>query len=126
MSNSIEAVSDNNESLTENEKQMGMLSHLLTFCGFVIPFANIIAPLIVYLTKKDESEYIRHHAQEALNFQLSVLIYVVAACVLILVAIGVFLLPLIAIANVVLVIVAAIKANEGKYYRYPLCIRFIS
>ena len=59
--------------LTTDEKNIGMLAHLLVFSGYVVPFGNIIGPLVIYLIKKDESAYIRHHAVEALNFQISML-----------------------------------------------------
>jgi uncharacterized protein len=111
--------------LSQDDKNMAMLSHLLTFAGYVIPFGNILGPLVVYLTKKDQSDYIRHHSAEALNFQVSIMIYVIISVILILVLVGFFLLMAVAIVNVVFTIVAAVKASEGVYYRYPLAIRFI-
>ena len=104
---------------TSDEKTMAILSHILTLV------AGFIAPLVIYLVKKDESEYVREHAAEALNFQISLTIYFIAAIVLIFVVIGVFLLPILGIGALILTIVATIKASEGKLYRYPLTIRFI-
>ena len=68
---------------------MAMLAHLLVFTGYVVPLGNIIGPLIIYLIKKDESSYIRQHAAEALNFQISVLIYFILSLLLCFVLIGV-------------------------------------
>ncbi|MEO1259571.1 MAG: DUF4870 domain-containing protein [Bacteroidota bacterium] len=104
---------------TQDEKNIALLSHVLTLLAW------FIAPLIIYLVKKDESDYIREHAVESLNFQLSLTIYMIASVVLILVFIGFFLLIGFSIMALVVVIIATIKASEGKPYRYPLTIRFI-
>ena len=95
---------------------IALLSHILTFV------APILAPLIIYLVKKDESEFVAYHAKESLNFQISMAIY---AILLFLSIIGILLLWLLGIAIFVLVIVATIKASEGQFYKYPLTIRFI-
>jgi uncharacterized Tic20 family protein len=62
--------------LTKEERNWAMLSHLLALVGyFAIPFGNIIAPLIIYLVKKDESAFVADQARESLNFQISLSIY---------------------------------------------------
>lgn len=99
-----------------DEKTLALLAHVLTFV------APILAPLIIYLVKKDESEYIAYHAKESLNFQISIAIYVIA---LVITIIGVLFAWIVAVAAYILVIVATINAAEGKLYRYPFCIRFI-
>ena len=104
---------------TPDEKTMGILSHILCIVGW------FIAPLIIYLIKKDESAYIREQSKEALNFQLTMLIFFIAAWFMIFIIIGVFLMPLVGIANLVLIIIATIKASEGKLYKYPINFRFI-
>lgn len=101
---------------TSDEKIMAILSHVLTFV------AGFIAPLVIYLIKKDESAFVREHAKESLNFQISVFIIIV---VLFISVIGILLIWLVAILTFVLVIVATIKANEGKLYRYPFALRLI-
>ena len=97
------------------------------FVGFVF-----VGPLIVYLIKKDDP-YVRRHAAEALNFNLSFTLYALVAgfitFILILVLVGILLIPVLiamGIAWLVLVIIAAVKANNGEDYRYPLTIRFVS
>jgi hypothetical protein len=94
--------------------------------GFVVPFGNILGPLIVWLIKKSEIPSVDAHGKESLNFQISVLIYLAVSAVLVLVLVGVFLMMAIAIAAIVLVVIAAIKASNGELYRYPLTIRFIT
>lgn len=104
---------------TSDEKTMGILSHILCLVG------GFIAPLIIYLVKKDESAYVREQAKESLNFQITVLICYVISWVLIFVLVGILLVFLVAIADLVLIIIATIKASEGKLYRYPVNFRFI-
>lgn len=111
-----------------DEKQArtwAMAAHLSTFIGYLIPFGNILAPLIIWLSKKEESGLIEDQAKESLNFQLSITIYVIVSVILILLILGIFLLVGLAIFDLVIVIVAAIRAYSGEPYRYPLCIRFI-
>ena len=103
------------------------LSALLSlFVGF--PFAG---PLVVYLAKRDDP-FVRRHAAEALNFNLSVFLYAIVLGVVVFVGIffvvGLFLLPLFlvgAILWIVFVCLAAAKAGDGRDYRYPLTIRFV-
>ena len=103
-----------------------VLAHALALFGFFVPWAgHIIGPLIVWLAKRGDSAEVAAHAKESLNFQLSMLIYNAIAALLCLVLIGLLILPLLHIVNVILVIVASIRASEGKYYRYPFTIRLV-
>ena len=86
----------------------------------------MIGPLVMWLIKKDEDAYADFHGREAINFNLSFLIYAVASTVLILVLVGALLLPAVLLAWFVLVIVGTVKASNGEYYRYPLTIRFLN
>jgi len=104
----------------------GMIAHLSTFSGYIVPFGNVVGPLVVWLMKKDEMEFVDDQAKEALNFQISILIYIVVSLVLFLVIIGIFLLAAVLIFDLIVTIMAAVKANEGVRYRYPLKITFIS
>jgi uncharacterized Tic20 family protein len=113
--------------LTREERNWGMLSHLLAFVGyFAIPFGNVIAPLIIYLMKKDESPFVADQARESLNFQISICIYALISLVLVIIIIGVFLLIAVWVVGVILTIIASVKAANGEAYRYPLTIRLIS
>lgn len=102
-----------------------MLCHLSALAGFFIPFGNIIGPVLVWQIKKNELPSVDPHGKESVNFQISCLIYAAAAVILIVVLIGIPILFLIAIGDLVLVVIASIKANNGETYRYPLTIRFI-
>ena len=99
-----------------DEKTLAVLAHALTFAS------TFVAPLIIYLLKKDDSKFVADHAKESLNFQITVFLACIA---LVITVIGIFILWAVGIAAAVLVIVASIKASEGKIYRYPLTIRFI-
>jgi uncharacterized protein len=92
--------------------------------GIVIGF---IAPLLGYLLLKDRSPFVRDNSRNALNFQITVAIAAVVAYILTIVTLGLlFFLPLaVAIVNVVFCIIAAVAANRGEVYRYPLTIAFI-
>jgi|ERR1035438_2667742 uncharacterized Tic20 family protein len=101
---------------TSDERTMAILSHILTF---VAPF---LAPLIIYLIKKDESKFVEWHAKESLNFQITL---VIICIILVLTVVGIFFLWFVGIAAMVLVIVASVRASESKLYRYPFSIRLI-
>lgn len=101
---------------TSDEKTLALLSHVLTF---IFP---LLAPLIIYLVKKDESTFVAYHAKESLNFQITMFIVCFA---LIITVIGILLLWIVGIIYVVLIIVATIRASEGKLYRYPFTLRLI-
>ena len=94
--------------------------------GFIVPYAfHILGPLIIWLAKRNDSPEIDAHGMESLNFQISMLIYNLAAGVLCLLLVGFLLLVVLHFLNLVLVIVASIQASEGKFYRYPLTIRLV-
>jgi uncharacterized Tic20 family protein len=116
----------------QQSRQWALFAHLSAFAGLLIGL-NFLGPLIIYLVKKNEDPFVTAHAREALNFNLSVFLYLIvggiAAVVLTLILIGLLLFPVlfaIVIAWIVLTIIAAVKANSGESYRYPLTIRFVS
>jgi len=111
---------------SKDSHTMGMLCHLLALCGLLgVPLGNIIGPLVVWLIKREECPFVDACGKEALNFQISMTIYLFASVLLALVVIGFVLLPVIIITNLVLTVIASIRASEGTHYRYPLTIRFI-
>ena len=103
-----------------NEKLLIILCHLSLFLG-----VGIIFPLIIYLVKKGESEKIAAHARESLNFHISLFIYGLVSIFLCAIFIGFPLLFAVMIMALVLPIVAAVKASEGAFYRYPICLRLV-
>ena len=109
-----------------NVRTWTALCHASALLGVFLHFpGHLLAPLIVWLVKRDESPEIDAHGKEAVNFQISMLIYNAIAAVSCIVLVGFLLLPVLWILNAVFVIIAAIKASDGELYRYPLTIRFI-
>lgn len=112
--------------IPKQEKTWAMFAHLSSFLGWIgIPFANLIAPLVMWQLKKDEMTFGSSQAKECLNFQISMTLYAIVSAVLCLILIGFFALAILFILDVVFTIIAAIKANDGIAYRYPMTIRFI-
>ena len=109
-------------------KTLGMLCHVTAFAGHIIPLGNIIGPLIVWLLKKDEYPFVNDQGRESLNFQISMCIYTVVAVLVAIVTcgLGTILVGAVYVFSAVMIIIAAVKASEGTYYRYPLSIPFIS
>lgn len=106
-------------------RKWAMLAHLSGFLGCIIPFGSLIGPLLVWQLKKDQSPFIDDQGKEALNFQISVALAGLVCLLLMIVIIGMLLIWVVIIGAVVLMIIAAIKANEGQAYRYPFCWRII-
>lgn len=107
--------------LSSDAKTMALLAHML---GIVSGF---VGPLIIWLIKKDEDEFIADQAKEALNFQITVIIAAVAIVVLTCITLG-FAAPLggiIGVVDLIFCILAGIAAGDGKRYRYPVALRLI-
>jgi hypothetical protein len=106
------------------DRNLATLSHLSAFVAFLgIP--PLIGPLVMWLIKR-EDPYVEEQAKEALNFNLSFLIYTVVAGISILLLVGLLLLPAVLITWFVLVIRAAVRTSATGSYRYPLTMRFVS
>ena len=105
--------------VSKEARMWAMLCHLLGF------FTSFIGPLIIWLIKKDEDSFIDKQGKEALNFQITVAIAWIVSVLLIAVCIGIVMLIAVGTFDLVFCIVACVKANEGKDYRYPVSIRFI-
>jgi uncharacterized Tic20 family protein len=109
----------------KEERMWAMIAHLSALIGFVIPLGNVLGPLIVWLVKREEGPFVDSNGKEALNFSISVTIYAAISSLMLIVFIGALLLIGLFIFWVICVIIAAVRANEGKAYRYPLTFRFI-
>jgi uncharacterized Tic20 family protein len=107
------------------DSSLAVVMHLLGFAGFVFPFGNIIAPLILWLVKRTESPLLDRVGKEVVNFQISYTIYVAIAGALCFVLIGFLILPVIFILWVVFMVIAAVKTGNGEDYQYPLTIRLL-
>lgn len=111
---------------SDQERTWAILSHALALAGgFLGGIPAFVGPLVIYLVYRDRSAYITHHAREALNFQLSILLYAVISGILIIVLVGFILLILVALMWLVFTIMATIAASRNEWYRYPMTIRFI-
>jgi uncharacterized protein len=108
----------------QDERTWALASHIGCIVGAWVALAFLV-PLVVLLIKGKESAFIRHHAVESLNFQLSMLIYGFVGFLLIFVGIGIFILPVLGVLWLVFVVIATLKASNGQGYRYPLTIRFV-
>ena len=113
------------ETLSKDERMWGMFCHLIAFSGYLIPLGNFLGPLVIWMIKKDEMSFVDDQGKESLNFQLTMLIAFIVSGILIFVLIGIPMLAVLVVFQIVVVIMAAIKANDGIKYRYPYTIRFI-
>lgn len=102
----------------DDDKTLAMLAHLLSL------FIGLFSPLIFYLIKKDSS-FVRENARNALNFQISLIIYFVITFAMMLILIGFILLPILWVFSIIVTIIGSIRAYEGEIYEYPLTIKFI-
>jgi uncharacterized Tic20 family protein len=109
-----------------------MWCHMSALAGYVIPLGTILGPLIVWQMKRTEFPAVDAHGKEALNFQLSLLIYLLGGIVVtfvgMLVCIGWLLIPVlcaIPVFGLIFTIIAGIKGGDGILYRYPLTLRLV-
>ena len=109
----------------KDARTLGMLCHLLAFAGLIVPLGSIIGPLVLWLLKKDTSPFVDDQGKESLNFQITVHIALIACFILMFVVIGIFLIPVVGILDLIFVIIASMKANQGIAYRYPFALRLI-
>ena len=121
--------------VSANSRQLAMFAHLSALLGVLVGGLTFIGPLIFYLVKKDDDPFVADQSREALNFNLSLLIYgIVGGIVFFLLAVvtlGIgfllfFLFIPLYIGAAVLMIIAGVEANKGVAYRYPLTIRLVS
>ena len=103
-----------------------MFAHLSSFSGHFIPFGHVFGPLIVWCIKKDEMPFVNDQGKEALNFQITMTLALIVSAILIVIVIGFVLLLVVWLFDIIVTIIAAVKANEGVAFRYPLTLRFIS
>ncbi len=117
------------EELTQqqkDERMWGMLCHLSALAAvFGIPMLNILGPLVVWLLKKNTSPFVDEQGKSALNFQITATIAGLVCIPLVFLGIGIFLLIAIGIADLIFVIIASIKVNQGETYKYPVTLTLI-
>lgn len=103
----------------QKNTNLALLAHLLGV------FTSFVGPLIIWLAYKDQDKFVESSAREALNFQITIFFGYIAASVLSFIVIGFLLVPFLYFGNLILGIVATIKASGGVDYRYPLTLRLV-
>ena len=113
--------------INKDARMWAMLCHLAGLAGVVIPnfVLGIIAPLIIWQIKKEDDPFINENGKEAVNFQITISILWLICVPFVFIIIGIPLLMGVGIFDLICVIIAAIKTNNGEHYRYPLAFRFI-
>ncbi len=111
--------------LSESERNWAMFCHLSAYAGFFFPFGGIIGPLICWLSRKDESQWVNQNGKASLNFQLSVLLYIVLALPLCIIIVGIPIIMALGLLKIICIAIASVKASKGEDFRYPLSIPFI-
>ncbi len=105
-------------------RNWAMAAHISAFAVLVVGIP-VVGPLVVWLLKREEHPFVDEQGKEAVNFNLSMLLYGIVAGILVLVGIGLVLLPVVLVAWFVLTVIAAVKAANGEHHRYPVTIRFV-
>ncbi len=105
--------------------QWAMFIHFSIFAGFVIPFAGLVLPIVLWQLKKDEFPSVDAHGKVVVNWLISAFIYSLISLVLTLIVIGVFGFIAIGLATLIFALIGGIKANEGVVWEYPLSIKFL-
>jgi uncharacterized Tic20 family protein len=108
-----------------DERNLAMLAHLSGFAGLLVPFGNIVAPLVIWRLERAKSAFVAEQSLESLNFNISVMLAGLACTVLVLVGIGVFLGALLAVGWIVSSILGALRAAEGRHFRHRFTLRLV-
>jgi uncharacterized Tic20 family protein len=123
--------SPGSKEVNKDARMWAMFCHLAGLAGIIVPvIGNIVAPLVIWQIKKEEHPFVDEQGKEAVNFQISMSLYgLVGSIACLITCIGAVLIPFVlgavGIVALVFLLIAAIKANNGEHYRYPLTIRLI-
>ena len=109
----------------QQTRQMAMFLHLSVLAGFIVPFAGLIVPILIWQMKKDELPLIDVHGKNVVNWIISALIYTVICFILWFVLIGIPLSIALGLIGIIFPIIGAIKGNNGEVWKYPLTISFL-
>ncbi|RPH32015.1 MAG: DUF4870 domain-containing protein [Bacteroidales bacterium] len=111
--------------INSEEQTFSMLCHLSALSGCIIPFGHIIGPLIFWSMKKQFYPEVDRQGKDAINFQISMTLWMMVSGIMVLLVIGIFALIALGVLNLVMIIVASVKSNNGERFKYPLTIDFI-
>lgn len=109
----------------KEQHKWGMLCHAASFAGLVIPFGNVLGPLLIWLLKREEMPFVDDQGKEVVNFQITITIVYIICILLLIVLIGLLVLIVAAIVSIILTIIGMINASAGTAYRYPFAIRLV-
>lgn len=109
----------------KEDRDILFLLHLSQLLNFVTGFGGLVAPIIIWLIKQDEVQNLDQQAKEVINFQITMFIAVLICIPLCFIFIGIFLLIGIGLVSIIVPIIQAINAKDGRPVHYPLTIRFI-
>lgn len=112
--------------VSSDDRTWGILVHAAGFVGLVIPFGNVLAPLLIWAIKKDGSRFVDENGKQAVNFQITWTALLVLSAISILAVFGLVLFPVVALAWLVLTALAVVKASNDTVYEYPLTLDLVS
>lgn len=104
---------------TKDETNMGLLMMILAIV------TGWLGPLIIWLMKKSESRFLDAQGKEVLNYEITIFLAFIACFILTFVLIGLFLLPIVILANLILLIMGAINVSKGNFHRFPFALRLL-
>jgi len=110
---------------TDSERTYATWMHLSGLSGYVVPFGNVLVPLILWALKFRESQYIHEQGVEVMNFQLTIAFYSIFTAILVMIIIGWVFVPVVFLLHLIGTIMGAVKTWEGESFRYPVTFRVI-
>lgn len=110
---------------TQSERDWAMFCHLSAFAGYFFPFGGIVGPVICWISRKEESEWVNINGKASLNFQISMLLYTVLLIPLCFIIVGIPLLFALLVLEFVCIILASTRSAKGEFFKYPLSIPFL-
>lgn len=121
----VRAMDLDTNSTNKDDNKIACLLHLLYFANVVIPFSGIVALIIIRACRENFSEYLSMQWREAINFQISMLVYGLIFTILIILVIGAPLLLLLFLFSIIMPIIASLKTLDGQRYKYPFIFRLV-
>jgi uncharacterized Tic20 family protein len=110
---------------SEVARKWGLFLHLSLLGSYLVPLAGVVAPIIIWQLKRNEHPELDAHGKMVVNWMISSVLYLIAAGLLSLVFIGIPFLIAIVCASIAFPIIGGIRANEGRFWRYPLTLGFL-
>ncbi len=112
------------DDFSRDTNSWGMMIHLSQFCGYLVPLAGLIVPIVLWQMKKDEAEIIDRHGRVVANWIITEFILAIVFGLLCLVFIGIPLFIALAVVAIVFPIIGGVKASNGEVWTYPFSLKF--